>query len=321
MEALGHAFARPHVDAGLDGQHHAGMQDAARPVLDDFVRQRVFALAHFADLRGFDVAAAVVHVHAEPVAGAVHVERKVGTLFDHVVDAADFVGIEQADIEHALREHLHCRLVRVVEAVAGFGCSHGRVLARQYEVVQRALRAGEFAVGRKGAGDVAGIAVEFAAGVDEDQVAGMHGRHVGAVVQHAGVGAGGHDRAVRRVLRTAEAELVQQLGIEVVLAHLLAFAQHAGTELHRADVRTRADLRGAAHHVLLMRILDQSHFVERTAQVALFFGAQRAESHASPYRLKPAVDSGFESFVRRERIPDDRFVFEQPGQLGVEIRD
>ena len=211
--------------------------------------------------------------------------------------------------------------MRVVETVAGFGRGNRRVLARQHQVVQRALGARELATGGEGAGDVAGVAVELATGIDQHQVAGMNRRHVGAVVQHAGVGAGRHDRAVRGVLRTAEPELVQQFGIEVVLAYILAVTQHAGAELHRADVGARADLRGTSHHVLLVRILDEPHFVEGAAEVSLFFRAQRAKSHASAYRLQPAVDTRFESLVRRERIPDGRFVFEQPGQLGVEIRD
>ncbi|MNU88153.1 hypothetical protein D3C71_779570 [compost metagenome] len=319
MEFLGHAFAGPHVDAGLQRQHHARVQDAARAVLDEFVGQRVLALAHLAHLRGFDIAAAVVHVHAQPVAGAVHVELEVGARVDHVVDAADLVAVEQAQVEHALRQHLHGRVVRVVEAVAGLGGGGRGVLAGQHQVVQRALRAAELAVGREGAGDVAGVAVEFATGVDQHQLALAHGRGVGAVVQHAGVGAGRDDGAVGRVLRAAQAELVQQLGIEVVLAHVLALAQHARRQLHRADVGAGADLRGAAHDVLLVRVLHEAHLVERAAQVALLLGAQRAVAHARAHRLQPAVDAGFQALVGGEGEPHGRAVLEQLRQLGVEV--
>ena len=45
VELLGHALARAHVDAGLQRQHHAGLQDAARAVHDHLARQRVAALA------------------------------------------------------------------------------------------------------------------------------------------------------------------------------------------------------------------------------------------------------------------------------------
>ena len=208
--------------------------------------------------------------------------------------------------------------MRVVETVAGLCRGHGRVLACQHQVVQRALRPGEFSIGREGARDVAGVAVELAAGVDQHQVAIAHGRGIGAVVQHAGVGAGRDDGAVGRVLRTTHAEFVQQLGVEMELAHVLAFAQHAGTDLHRADVGAGADLRGTSHHVLFVRILDQPHFIERPAQVALLLGAQRTEAHARPNAAQPTVDACFQSLVGSERIPDGVAVFEQLGKGGVE---
>jgi hypothetical protein len=50
-------------------------------------------------------------------------------------------------------------------------------------------------------------------------------------------------------------------------------------------------LRGAAHHGLLVRVLDQAHLVERAAQVALLLGAQRAVAHAGAHRFQPAVDA------------------------------
>jgi hypothetical protein len=90
-----------------------------------------------ADLGRLDVAAAVVHVHAQPVAGAVHVELEVGALVDHVVDRAHLVGIEQADVQHALRQHPHRGVVRVGEAGAGLGGRHRRLLRGQHQVVQR----------------------------------------------------------------------------------------------------------------------------------------------------------------------------------------
>ena len=76
------------------------------------------------------------------------------------------------------------------------------------------------------------------------------------------------------------AKLVQQLGLQVVLAHLLAGAQHARARLHGADVRARADLPGPAHGVLFVRVLDEAHFVQRLAQVALGAGARRTLGRA-----------------------------------------
>src|SRR5262245_12244600 len=69
------------VQSGLDGEHHAGLERARRVaelVLPD-----------------------VVHVAAEPVAGAVHVEALVLLVFDHLVDRA----LQQAEGDQRLRQH------------------------------------------------------------------------------------------------------------------------------------------------------------------------------------------------------------------------
>ena len=79
-------------------------------------------------------------VAAEPVAGAVHVELAVGGRFDHRVDVADGVAVEQAGVEHALREHAHRRVVRVALARAGAGRGDGGALRRLDDVVELALR-------------------------------------------------------------------------------------------------------------------------------------------------------------------------------------
>ena len=70
MELLGNALGGTHVNAGLDRQHHAALQNARRAVLDELAAQRVLALADGADLGWLNVAAAIVNVHAQPVAGA-----------------------------------------------------------------------------------------------------------------------------------------------------------------------------------------------------------------------------------------------------------
>ena len=169
-----------------------------------------------------------MHVHADPVAGAVHVELKVTAIGDHVLHRTHLVFVEQAHVQQALGQHADTGLVRVGEARPGSGGRHCRLLRGQNQLVQRALRAGEGAVGGEGAGDVAGIAVQLAARVDQYQFTVTDRRGVGPVVQHAGVGPGGHDRAVGRVLRAVLAKLVQQLGVQVKLAHVLPDAQHGG---------------------------------------------------------------------------------------------
>ena len=114
---------------------------------------------------------------------------------------------------------------------------------------------------------------------------------------------------------------MQQLGIEVVFAHVLALAQHARRQLHRAHMGAGADLRRAAHDVLLVRVLDQPHLVEHGAQVALLFGAQRAVAHARAHLVEPAADPRLQPLMDREGIPDRVAVFQQLGQLRVEFAD
>jgi hypothetical protein len=57
--------------------------------------------------------------------------------------------VQQAQVQHALRQHGHGGVVRVVEARPGFGGGHGGLLAGQHQLVQRALRAAEAPVGGK----------------------------------------------------------------------------------------------------------------------------------------------------------------------------
>jgi len=85
-------------------------------------------LAGFA--AGLGVVAAVVHVHAHPVAGAVHVELAVSAACQHVVHRAVFLFIQQTNVQHALRQHAGGGVMRVGESFAwpahfdgGFLCS------------------------------------------------------------------------------------------------------------------------------------------------------------------------------------------------------
>ena len=94
---------------------------------------------------------------------------------------------------------------------------HSRLLGRQHQLIERPLLAREATVDRERAGDVAVVVVsQRAAGVDQQQVAIAQGGVVGGVVQHAGVVAASHDRAVGRPPRA----LLQ----EVLLDHRLHLA-------------------------------------------------------------------------------------------------
>ena len=80
-------------------------------------------------------------------------------------------------------------------------------------------------------------------------------------MQHTGVGTGGHDGAVGRVLRAVLAKFVQQFGIQVVFAHLLPSTQPLGTHLHSPNMGARADVRCTPHQVLLVGVFDHAHVV------------------------------------------------------------
>ena len=112
---------------------------------------------------------------------------------------------------------------------------------------------------------------------------------------------------------------MQQLGIQMVFTHLFAFAQHSCRQLHGADVRTRANLRGAAHGVLLAGILEQAHLVQNAAQVALLVRAHRPKAHTGAQAVQPAIHFGFKPAVRGKRVPDHAAVIQQFGRLRIQF--
>ena len=112
---------------------------------------------------------------------------------------------------------------------------------------------------------------------------------------------------------------MQQLGVQVVLAHILARTQHARRALHGADVGLRADAAGFAQDGLLMPILEKAHFVEQRAHIVLLGRAQRAVAHARTHRVEPAFDPRGQAAVRGKGVPDAGAVLQQPGQPGVEL--
>ena len=109
------ARAAGEVQPGLDGQGHARLEHA--PVAADLV------------------VADVVHVHAEPVTGPVHVVLRVGAFLDERVEAA----LEQAELDQPLGEDAHRGLVRIVPVIAGNDALDGRLLRLEHDLVDLAL--------------------------------------------------------------------------------------------------------------------------------------------------------------------------------------
>src|SRR5688572_18117732 len=172
------------VDAGLDGQRHAGLEHA--PLVADLV------------------VTDVVHVHAQPMAGAVHEELAIRARRFELGNLA----LEQTQLHQALRDHTHRGLVRLVPVVARLHTLDGGVVGLEHDVVQRALLGREPAVDGKGARDVGGIAIHFATRVYQQQVAIPESRVVLAVMQDAAVGATADDRQVGKI-RVVRAEFVK----------------------------------------------------------------------------------------------------------------
>jgi hypothetical protein len=166
------------------------------------------------------------------------------------------------------------------------------MLRRLDDVVQLALRGAEAAGAGERARHVARVAVELATGVDQAELAGVERRRPRHVVEDAGVAAGGDDRRIRRTFGARAAELVQQLGLDLVLGdgRRRVGAKAARAKAHRACVRRGADRRGAAHRVDLAGVLVQPHLGEERREVALHGRRVGALALACPDALEPAVE-------------------------------
>ena len=129
-------------------------------------------------------------------------------------------------------------------------------------------------------------------------------------MQHAGIGACRHDAAVGRELRAVAAELVQQLGVQVVFAQtaLDTVAQHGRRSLHGAHMGAGRNLAGTPQDGDFMAVLEQPHLVEHFAQVMLAARAFGAKAHAGAHLVEPAVHLGFQPLVRGKWEPNRRLV-------------
>ena len=243
------------------------------------------------------------------MAGTVHVKLEIIPIGNDVLRRAHFVGIQQAHVQHALRQDFDGGFVGRYKSGA-FMCSrNGGLLGGQHQVVQLSLGGGKCAIGWKRSGNVAGITIELTSGINQNQFTVADRASVGAIVQHARVGASRHDGAISGVLRAMKAKFVQELGIQVVLAHFKARLDHGRRAFHGSHVCTSANLCSAPHDVLFMRVFDQTHLVQNTAYVALLLWAQRAITDPGSHGAQTGFDAGRQLFVRGKGVPNHRFVF------------
>ena len=273
------------VNARLDGHGHADFQ-----------------LAPFtADL----VLANIVHIHAQPVTGAVHVKRFVSLGGNQLVH----ITAEQTQLNQPGSNHLHGRFMGLIPMFAGSDFLKGGLLSGQHQLVNRLLFRRKGAIDREGAGDVAGVAVNFATGVDQHQVAVLERRIVLAVVQDAGILARRDDAAIGRHLRPALAELVIQLRFQRVLK------QPGAARLHGPYMGTRADLGGLFHHFDFSRGLVQTQVVQQVFKGYKFIGWRRTLTglgadhvdplHQLPVKLMVSTHGGIDAITPLDQTRQD----------------
>ena len=204
--------------------------------------------------------------------------------------------------------------MRVVPVVAGFGALDGRGLGVEHQLIELALRLGEAAVDREGAGHVGGIAVVFAAGVDQQQLAVLQAGVVFGVVEDAAVLAAAEDRRVGRLAAVA-AKAVEDFGLDLVLVH-------AGlTGLHGADVGLAGDLRRLAHQPHLGARLEQPQFVQDVLQVDELVRHGGAGADALAQLVDPAHQLVVELRILAHRVVDAVAVLQQAGEDLVDVAD
>ena len=130
--------------------------------------------------------------------------------------------------------------------------SHRRFLSRQHQLVEGTLLATEATVDREGAGNVAVVVIiKGATGIDQQQITVVQRGVVGDVMQHAGVVAAGHDRAVGRASGTLLQEMLLNHGLHLPLVK--ARPHHLASQL----VGLGRDPRRLTHALQLLGALAQ----------------------------------------------------------------
>src|SRR5690606_18798901 len=99
-----------------------------------------------------------------------------------------------------------------VPVSTGLYLGNGLLLRLQHQLVDGLLLRRELAVDREGTGDVRGVVLVLATGIDQEQVPVLQRHVVFVVVQDAGVVATGNDRGIGRRQAARAAELVHEFG-------------------------------------------------------------------------------------------------------------
>ncbi len=157
---------------------------AARAHIEARLHREGHALLQHPGLATGPIAAGVVNVHAQPVAGPMHEELPVVVHGERVFRSAR----QQAQLHQTFGQHSGSGVVYLAEAPSRSTFRQRRPLRGEHDLVHRPLRAGEGAIHREGAGDVRGEVAVLGACVDEQQITGRELPVVAGVVEDAGVG-------------------------------------------------------------------------------------------------------------------------------------
>ena len=252
-----------------------------------------------------------MHIHTQPVAGAVHVEGLVGFAGDQLIHGT----AQQAQLHQAGGDHLHSGFVGGVPVFTGGDFLERRFLGGQHQLVDSLLLGRKGTADREGAGDVAGVAVDLAGGVDQHQIAVFQQRVVLAVMQDAGVFAGSDDRAVGRHLRAALAELVIQLGFQAVLI------QSGAAGLHGAYVGTGGNVGSGLHHLHFRRRLVQAHVMQQVVEGDKLIRWLRTLARLGADHVDPLHQMTVEFLMDAEGVIDPLAAFDQARQNLVDVAD
>ena len=205
--------------------------------------------------------------------------------------------------------------MRRVPGGAGAGLPYRRLLGRQHQFVDVALGPRKPSVDREAAGDVGGVAVEFAAGIDQQQLAVGDAPLVVDIVQYAGVWTAGDDRRVGRRLGAGAAKGLLDHGLDLVFEH----AGPGGS--HRLAVGLGGNRRGAPHQRDLGGVLDQSHLVEQGAYVVDRRRRGDTAAGIGTDRIEGARQALVPGHIVAERVVDRRLIGEVLGEHLVERAD
>lgn len=262
------------VQAGLDGEHHAGAQDGAlllgrrggaEPVHGDELRRRhhgALAVADAADRLGRGghheghVADDVVHLETDVVAEAVREKGRSGAGGDELLARA----AQDAELEEAVNGDARGEVVDFVKEGARLHGGDALGLHARDNLANggrtRRKRTGH----GQGAGDVTGVAAVLAARVEDDGRAALERRIVRAVVQRGAVGAGAGDDGVSLAVGIARGADGLEDGLH------LALVGHAQERLGDAAVGGARDVVGAADERDFVPVLDLARAVHGRLQ-------------------------------------------------------